>query len=59
MNNTAVEYLLDNEQIKEKRNKFKKEIYSKVIKLYQLECQQEIQELNNFTKMIEDKLKLI
>ena len=59
LNNTAVEYLLDNEQIKEKRNKFKKEISSKVIKLYQLECQQEIQELNDFTKMIEDKLKLI
>ena len=59
MNNTAVEYLLDNEQIKEKRNKFKKEISSKIIKLYQLECQQEIQELNDFTKMIEDKLKLI
>jgi hypothetical protein len=59
LNNTAVEYLLDNEQIKEKRNKFKKEISSKIIKLYQLECQQEIQELNDFTKMIEDKLKLI
>lgn len=59
LNNTAVEYLLNNEQIKEKRNKFKKEISSKVIKLYQLECQKEIQELNDFTKMIEDKLKLI
>ena len=59
LNNTAVEYLLDNERIKEKRNKFQKEISSKVIKLYQLECQEEIQGLNDFTKMIEDKLKLI
>ena len=49
LNNTAVEYLLDNERIKEKRNKFQKEISSKVIKLYQLECQEEIQELNDFT----------
>lgn len=45
--------------LKKKRNKFQKEISSKVIKLYQLECQEEIQELNDFTKMIEDKLKLI
>lgn len=59
LNNTAVEYLLDNKQIEEKRNKFKKQISSKVIKLYQLECQQERQKLNDFTKIIEAKLKLI